>query len=291
MEHIYNIFRGMAIGIANVIPGVSGGTMAVILGIYERLTEAVGNFVIDKKNRLRNIILLVTIGIGAVIGVILFARFFSFLLTTELTEQATYLFFVGLIIGSIPFIIKLHSDMKINGTRLFLAIIAIGLILLTTFFEGSGDVTSNLEVKDTWLGFMKITDIDLLYGFWLSVCGLLGAGSMVLPGFSGSALLISLGEYNNVLFFVDQRMIVPVGFLVLGVIPGIIIFAKVISIFLKKFPSETYYFIIGLLIASNYQIYTEIKDILDYSFFAIILSIFTFVAGFALAYFSSKINN
>lgn len=289
MKHFYNYLKGIAIGIANVIPGVSGGTMAFILGIYYNLTEAIGNFVTNKSQRINYTIFLITIGLGGFTGIILFAKFFSFMLKDSVLAQYTYGFFIGLIIGSIPFIISLHNDMKPDFKRIGVMVFAIALVLITSTFGTETKPADEYLITGELFGFMKLNEISFGYGIWLFVCGILGAGSMVLPGFSGSALLISLGEYSNILYFVDNRMVLPVAVVALGAIPGVVIFAKVISYFLKKFPSETYYFIIGLLIASLYQIYTEIKGELIFESITVVISIISLSAGFFVSYLLSKI--
>lgn len=285
------IFKGMVIGIGNVIPGVSGGTMAVILNIYERLTEAVGNFITDKKNRLKHIGFLLLIGSGVFIGIILFARLFTFLLDSELTKQHTFMFFIGLILGSIPLIFSLHSDMKPNTKKVSLMLAAIAILLLTAYFGGSSaaEASLNPEITGEILGMAKITKIDFAYGAWLFICGIFAAISMVLPGFSGSALLITLGEYDNILYFVDERMVIPVGIVALGAIPGVLLSAKVMSVLLKKFPPQTYYFILGLIIASVVQIFIELSEYFTATAGSIVISMLSLVAGVVASYLLSKI--
>lgn len=290
MKYLYIYLKGIAIGIANVIPGVSGGTMAFILGIYKQLTDAIGNFATDKENRLKYAILLILIALGGVTGIILFAKFFSFMLEDATLAQHTFAFFIGLIIGSIPFIISLHSDMKFNFTRFSAMAIAIILVLSTALLGSESMPADEYEITGELFGLFKLNDISFFYGIWLFICGIFAAGSMVLPGFSGSALLISLGEYNNILYFVDNRMIIPVLFVIAGAIPGVIIFAKVISYFLEKFPTNTYYFIIGLLLASIYQIYAEAGQNLITSASVIIVSLISLSAGFFVSYLLSKIH-
>ncbi len=280
----------MIIGFANVIPGVSGGTMAYIMGIYEQLTGAIGDFLIKKDDRIKNMAFLIVVGFGAVTGIILFARFFSMMLTADDLKLYTYFFFVGLIVGSIPFIIKMQKDMRPKPARLALLFIAMAAIIGLSFAGGQSALTQTPEVKDVWLGMFKITDIDFAYAIWLFACGLMAAGSMVLPGFSGSALLISLGEYQNILYFVDQRMLVQIGIVGLGAVPGIIFFAKIINIMLKKYPSATNYFILGLVLASIYQVALELRSVADSSLNIIFFCVISLTVGFIMSYFLSKIS-
>ena len=101
-EHIINFFKGIIIGIANVIPGVSGGTMAVSMGIYEKLVDVIGNFFHDfKKNFVKNMIFLIPLGLGAAFAIIAFSKLILFLL--EDYAMQTQFAFIGLILGSMPF--------------------------------------------------------------------------------------------------------------------------------------------------------------------------------------------
>jgi len=290
MNHFLNILKGMAIGIANIIPGVSGGTMAVILGIYEQLTDAVGNFLKEKNKIVKKIILLSTIGLGAAFAILIFARVFNtYLLPSPVLKQHTYFFFFGLILGSIPLITKLHHDMKISMTRVIMSLLAFVLVIITALMGGTGNESQVPINSEKLLGIFTITEFDLMNNLWLSFCGFLSAGSMVLPGFSGSALLISLGEYNNVVSYVDNRMVIPVIFVAIGVIPGIIIFSKLVSNMLKRYPSETYYFILGLLLASNFQIAKEIWDIFNIRIDVLSISILIGFLGAFVSFYLGKV--
>ncbi len=289
MKYFILYLKGIVIGIANVIPGVSGGTMAFIMNIYHQLTESIGNFVQNKEKRLGYFIFLLIIAVGAITGIIIFAKLFSFLLKNELYKQLTYFFFIGLIVGSVPFILSLEKDMKINLKRIIAIITAFALIFSTTFFATENAAAANTETTGEFLSVIKLSSIDFGYALWLFICGFLAAGSMVLPGFSGSALLISLGEYSNILFYVDERVIIPIAVVAAGAVPGIVIFAKVINIALKRFPSETIYFILGLIIASLYQIYLEMQAAFFYGFGALAYSAAAAAAGFAASFLLSRV--
>ena len=290
MRFLIDFIKGMAIGIANVIPGVSGGTMAFILGIYDKLTDAIGNFLNKPEERKKFISFLAVIGIGVFAGIILFAKIFTFLLQTPTSEQYTYFLFVGLILGSVPFIMKMHDDMKFSMRRGAVFTVAMLLVLSTLLFGTVSHDKIPVQITGELFGIFNATEISVSYGFWLLACGFMAAGSMVLPGFSGSALLISLGEYNNVLQFVDQRMIIPVLIIGAGAIPGIIFFAKIINKFLTKYPSDTYYFILGLITASIVQIFNEIADTVILSGSPLYISLLTFLIGVVISYFLSKIH-
>lgn len=290
MQQIILFFKGLVIGIANVIPGVSGGTMAFLLGVYDKLTDAIGNFLQKSENRKSFIMFLLILGFGGFVGIVLFAKLFTFLLKTEIYEQYTYFVFIGLILGSVPFIMKMHEDLKFSIKRGSIFAIAVVLILLTLLLGDSNQANVSFTSSGEIFGIFKTVDLSFSYMIWLTFSGFLAAGSMILPGFSGSALLVSLGEYNHILQFVDERMLLPVALVALGAIPGVIFFAKIINIFLKKFPSETYYFILGLITASILQIINEISDTISFEIMHILISIVAFLSGIIISYFLSKIH-
>jgi putative membrane protein len=279
VESIKIILKGMTIGLANVIPGVSGGTFALIFGIYDKLTEAIGNFFINREKRKEYFFFILKVFVGAAASILLFAKALTFLLEyNQVSRQITYFFFIGLIGGSIPFIVKSHTDMKINIKRVLVLLVGIGLILFTIIVKGE----SSGEINHT-------SPLRLL---WLFLCGLFSGGAMIVPGFSGSALMVSLGEYENIvgLYLGDIRgYIVPIIFFSLGAASGIIVFAKAVEVCFKKFKAETLYFILGLIGASLIQIILKTSTGFNFNIIPVLGVAISLGAGFALAYFTSKI--
>ncbi|MCO5250494.1 MAG: DUF368 domain-containing protein [Candidatus Kapabacteria bacterium] len=291
IDFISTFLKGVLIGIANIIPGVSGGTMAFILGIYKELTEAVGFYFQNREKRKQYTILLLKIGLGAVVGVVLFARLFTFLLEDTTSAQYTYIFFIGLIVGAVPFILNLHHDMKVNPKRLSIFVVAIAAVIITSYFgqKSGGEGNMKPEIVYQVGDLFTITTIDFFYSLWLIFCGFIGAVSMVLPGFSGSALLISLGEYYNILHFVDNRMLVQLALMGIGILPGLIVASKVINKLMVKYPPETYYFILGLIAASVIQVSLQVMVEPVLGLIPIIFSLFFLLLGFAASYFMSGV--
>lgn len=280
MKNLFLILKGMTIGVANVIPGVSGGTFAFIFGIYDRLTEAIGNFFTDSKRRKEYFFFILTVFIGAISGVLIFAKLLGFLLEyNQVSKQITYSFFIGLIGGSIPFIIKSHTEMKLNLNRVFVMVVGIALIMVTIIIKGS----ENSDV---------INHNSPLRLLWLFFCGLFSGGSMIVPGFSGSALMVSLGEYENVvtLYLGDiKTYIVPIIVFSFGAASGIVLFAKAVEVCFKKFKAGTLYFILGLIAASLIQIFLKTNTDFDFGVLPIIGVVLALVTGFFLAFLTSKI--
>lgn len=233
-----NILKGIGIGVANVIPGVSGGTLAVVLGVYDKLTEAIGNFFIVSINKkIEYGKFLLQIALGAVIGILLFAKIIEFSYSNYPT--ITTIIFILLILPSIPFILKNQSFSKKNFYSL------IGGVFFTLCFMF---VTYKFGVESTPGEITR--SFSYLYGSKLFFCGVIAAGAMIIPGISGSLLLLILGEYYNILGFISNFHILPLIFFSLGTGLGLIGFSKVINILLKKFPSYTLYFIVGIILVS-----------------------------------------
>lgn len=269
--------KGGVIGVANIIPGVSGGTLAFLLGIYYRLTEALGNFLTDREKRKSHILFLFLVFLGALVGIIGFARLFSILLERPFTAFPTYGFFGGLILGSVPFLLKAHEDMKPSIPRIGAFILGIVPVLLLVLVRKDGALEPAGPEES----------INAGYALWLALCGFLGAGSMIVPGFSGSALLVALGEYRNILYFIDERMLLPLLVLAAGIIPGVIIFARVISFLLKRYPGVTFFCILGMVAGSTVHVGKEMALLPSPGTAAVIAGIILFAAGIALSYILS----
>ncbi|MFR6343683.1 MAG: DUF368 domain-containing protein [Christensenellales bacterium] len=271
MTWILYIIFGVIIGVANIIPGVSGGTMAVVLNIYDKLIDSVSNF---RKDFKKSIMFLLPIGIGAVLGIVAFSKLIEFLLTNY--PLATNFFFIGLILGSIPMIFKRATEDRFRLSSLVpFLLFLIGMLVLSSFSDGamSGEVVSQLSTGI----FIK-----------LLVCSAIAAAAMILPGVSGSMVMVILGTYNTVLTAISSMnilMLVPVG---IGVLIGIVGGAKVIDLCLKKFPQATFFAILGLILGSIYPLIANA----GFSFspegiVAIVLMIVA--AGISLAFSSEKL--
>ena len=238
------LLKGGAIGVANIIPGVSGGTIAVVLGIYKYLIEAISNIASDRDKRKEYFIFLMKIALGAVIVIFLSAKLMKFLL--ENYNIYTNLAFVGLIAGSIPSIYKSHADMKLTFPTILSFIVGASIIL---FFEFAFPQTEKRE------GVQVVFYLTFNSGLLLLIAGFFAGGSMIVPGISGSFIMLLMGQYYIVTSCVADRQVLQLMVIALGIILGVVIFAKLINFLLNKFPKETFYFILGLVVASLYSIY------------------------------------
>jgi len=242
---IKNIISGALIGIANIIPGVSGGTVALLLGVYEKLTKSIGDFITSSKEKKIKIFkFLFQIFVGVIIGILAFAKIIDLLYKNY--KEGTSFFFLGLIIGSLPLVLTYRDNEKINkyGKLWFLfgLLLMISFIFLQSFY--SNEKTSN-----------DLYQLTVGYIIKLILSGALAGGAMIIPGISGSLLLVMLGEYYNILGFINNQMIIPIAFVGIGALIGIVGFAKIINKLLKSHRDNTLYFIIGLIVASLVEIW------------------------------------
>lgn len=231
LKAIKNLLCGAAVGVANIIPGVSGGTMAVVLGVYPQLLEAMG-----LKNLRKNIPFLIPFGLGCGGGILAFSRVIRFLL--ERYPMATNFTFLGLILGSLPMIWRKASgaEEKLRNSSLA-ALLGCFLLLLWMNSMRTGEVA-------------VLTGLDGATALWLAAAGAVSAFAMILPGVSGSFVLLLLGAYPTVLAAVsrlDIRMLLPVA---AGMAVGLLLGCRLVSRLLEKWPQQTYFGILGLIFGS-----------------------------------------
>jgi putative membrane protein len=252
----------MVVGLANIIPGVSGGTMMVAMGIYDKLIASLTHLRSQFKKSLQ---FLLPVLFGAALAILILARVFEYLLGTFPIE--TNFAFCGLIVGSLPFIYKHVQDKLISPSMVICFAVFFVLVGGMAFLNEDG---SSAKVLSLSAGGILI----------LFLIGVIAAATMVIPGVSGSMVLMLLGYYEPVLALVNDfidalrafdmsaliyntMLLIPFG---LGVLIGIFAIAKVIEILLKKWPYQSYWAIIGLIVASPIAILMNI----DWSTFSIV---------------------
>lgn len=243
---IKDILKGMVIGIANVIPGVSGGTMMVVMGIYDKLIHVISHFFSEFK---KNIIFLIPILIGMLIAI--FGGSVVIEYCFDRFPFPTTLAFVGLILGGLPMMVKRVKGNRMKPGYIIVFILFFCLVIGMALLKDAVGTDASLE--------LSFGGIVLLF-----LVGVIAAGTMVIPGVSGSMVLLILGYYNPIISTISAflsalkaRDTAMLGrtFLILlvfgiGVIAGIVGFAKLIEWIFKKFPMYAYWAIIGLIVAS-----------------------------------------
>jgi putative membrane protein len=257
-----NIYRGFLMGISDLIPGVSGGTIAFILGIYDRLLLAISGFF--SREWKRHLGFLLPLGLGIGLTLLVFSRFIDFLLSDY--PKPTYFFFLGLIIGVVPYISRQAGVRKNFKLGHFLLLLAVGAVLASTAF---------IKPVETHV----ITSLTLQNTVGLFFAGWAGSMAMLLPGVSGSFILLLLGVYAtaiNALSTLNVPVIVVIG---TGVIVGFIVSSRVIHYLLKKFTHIMFAIIIGLIIGSIFVIYPGIPE----SGTSFVMSVIALITGLLVA--------
>jgi putative membrane protein len=258
--------KGLVVGSSMLVPGVSGGTTAIILGIYEKLIHAVSNFLKDIK---KNLLFLIIFCIGAGVGILLFARLM--LKAVETWELPMMFLFFGAILGSIPMLYRQANVKKFNPLLILFAIAGFAVVLSLSFF---------LEPASNFSGSSGFQIVMLF------VTGMIIAIALVLPGISTSHMLLVLGMYTTTLEAIET---LNFGFLIplaLGGIVGIFLTTKIIEKALTKFPQISYFTIIGFVLGSIISVFPGFP-----SGFEIIVCALTFMAGFIALFIVSKYSN
>lgn len=238
---LFTYFKGAAIGVGNIIPGVSGGTIAVIVGVYDKLIQCISD--LFKKKSKNNLYFLIILFSGALSSILLLTTVIEFLLKNY--SNLFMFFLIGLILGSISSIIKMRQDIQFGfGSILSLLIGGSIPVLLTIFLVG----TSTKSVG-------SLSGLNLYNYLFLFITGVMAGGTMVIPGISGALIMVLFGQYSTVIFSVNNFLLLPLVFLSAGIIIGILGFAKMIRIFLNDYPAITLYCIIGLVLGSCYRIF------------------------------------
>lgn len=244
LKHFLKNFAcGAAIGIAMIIPGVSGGTIAVITNVYDKIIGAISNIFKDFKN---SILFLLPILVGAVAAFA--AMYFPLKYALAYAPLPTALLFGGLMVGSFPKLLKDGVKQGFRKTDVFALLLPLAVIVGICFIPELGNVNLGADMP-VW-GYFALLGV-----------GVIGSCALVVPGISGSMLLLILGYYEPVLqtislLFTDfGHSLLVLALFVAGVVVGFFTIAKLMKFFLGKFPRATYWAIIGFVIGSIPALY------------------------------------
>ena len=263
MDFIKNFLKGVAISISQIVPGVSGGTIAMILGIYDKLLHAVNNILKDFKNQYK---ILLQVGIGAVVGIFLFSNIVKALFDNY-PIPVGYLF-IGVILGGAPLMFRKATVKGFNKKSILYLILGIIIVLMMG--------TPNNDASAI------ITSLSFINFIWLFIGGVVVAVALILPGISGSFMLYVLGLYNTVITAVVQFNIPVLIPIALGGIIGTLLTARIIEMLLIKFPEQTYILIFGFILGSVFSVFPGVDGLS--SFIGIIFG----VIGFIFTYYISR---
>ena len=272
MKSLILIIKGFFMGLANLIPGVSGGTMAITLGIYDKLINVISHLFKNFKDNMKFIIPIV---IGILLSIITLSKVISYALTYFLFP--TILFFVGAIIGGVP---MLYRKVKGNSSisSYFIFTITFIIIVALTFLTGDN--------------LVDLSSVNIISYIKLFGVGVISSATMVIPGISGSAMLMTLGYYEPIINVIKDltnfanilynlKILIPFG---LGVVIGILLIAKLIEYLLNKYEVKTYYAILGFVFGSALSIILQNLIGINLNILEVIIGIILFIIGFLVAY-------
>ena len=246
MKNILLVIKGFIMGIANIIPGVSGGTLALTLGIYEDFIGAISHFF---RNIKKHVKFLLPIFIGILLSVITMSNVIS--TCFDQYPIPTTLFFMGLVIGGIPMLLKRvkNTKEKKQVSSYVIALITFSIVMVMAFSE---------QIFGSGLGNVSFSNMAVFDYVILFFVGLIAAATMVIPGVSGSLVLMLLGYYLPIIGVLKEltkfenlgpNLLVAFVFGV-GVLVGIVAISKVIEYLLEKFEAKTFFGVIGFILAS-----------------------------------------
>ena len=270
MNFLNNLICGACIGIAEAIPGVSGGTVAVLLKIYDELIGSISKL---RKEFKKSILFLIPIVLGMGLGLFGFSHVITYLL--ENFPMAVNYFFVGLIVGLVPMLLRRSLDGGFRVSSFWPFLVMLGVMAALAFLPGESAESAGL-----------ITEMDVPTGIRFFFCGIIAAVCMILPGISGSMMMVIFGVYDSVIKAVSTLnipVLIPVG---LGALVGILFGAKLVDFFLRRFPQATYFGILGLVLGSLFSLFQ--KAGFDFASPQGAAAIFTLAAGVAISLFFTK---
>lgn len=278
MNMFKNIIKGMMIGIANIMPGVSGGTLAVSMGIYDKLIHCITHILSEFKESMK---FLLPIFAGA--GIALVALTFVIEALFQYYPIPTNLLFIGLIVGGLPPVVTKVKSHKLSFGHILAGLLFFALVVGMAMMGDNGNRQVTLN-----LGIVPMIKLVLV--------GIIAAATMIIPGVSGSMVLLILGYYQPIIQQITAfctavitldmagilhgiTILLPFG---IGVLIGILGIAKIIEIIFEKYPVYAYCAIIGLIAASPIAILV-CSNFAGFSVSVLLISIVTFAAGFGIA--------
>ena len=343
MNSLRLFINGFLIGIANIIPGMSGGTLALVLGIYERLIGALRriglstvkkllegatfrkNALVEAQAELRRIDFgfLALLGSGAIAAVLLTSKLIVYLLNYH--HDATYGFFSGLILMSI--LIPMRMLKAFGWKEVLVLLIAVALILSLSVGTGekqldrvaykSGiETTMGSEVSERGTGLPTYWELVLFFG-----SGALAISAMILPGISGSFLMLALGVYFPLLTAINTvlegipallkgifepsmlRNLLIISFTAVGCLFGLLAFTRLLNYLLERYRNLTITFLIGLMVGSLYGLWPfrefamidgeriDTAHILPQLDMNLLITMAAFLAGCGVIYLFTRLEN
>lgn len=256
MEYISELLKGLVIGVANILPGISGGMLAITMGVYDKIIHAVNRLFKEPKE---SIAVLFPYGLGAMAGIVFLSLAFEFLFHTYPLQ--TKMAFLGLICGGLPALFKRAGMGKGKKKGLMVSFFTAGLVIFFTYF-----CMTAIAARGT--GEEVVLGSGRFWALTMVLIGLLAAGTMVVPGVSGSMIMMMLGVYEPLLrtnnaciraaASFDLPALLSKGIILIpyfaGLLAGVLAFARIIEHLLSAHEERMYQIIIGLVFSSPFVI-------------------------------------
>ena len=244
MKRLKHFIKGIAIGGTMMVPGVSGGTMALILGIYDDIIHAISSFFKDIK---KNFLFLLVVGIGGIIGLVTVGLLVD--KAIEAFKYPTMFLFLGIVLGGLP--VLFEEANKGKKTKLDWLFFVIGVVIIAGLMFLDSKVNGSL---------VNLSNASYGLYIYLFIAGIVVSIALILPGISTSFLLLTLGLFDPLMDAVktlDFAFLIP---LALGVIFGVVAITKLLETLLTKKPRQTYLMIIGFVVASMIEVFPGIPN-------------------------------
>lgn len=267
MKQLTHFLKGVSIGATMMIPGVSGGTMALILGIYHDIINAISNIFKDFK---KHALFLLIVGLGGVVGLMAISWIVDYFLTNY--NYPTMFLFCGVVLGGLPVLFKesnVGTKRNIDFIWFIIGVAIVGgLLYLDTVYDKS---------------LFTFTTLSAGSFIYLFVAGVIVSVALILPGISTSFLLLFLGLLEPTMLAIKMYNFVYLMPLTAGVLFGVMATTKLLEMLMTKKTRPTYLMIIGFVIASLAKVFPGVPDGIN-----IIICLITFVTGYLLVNQVSK---
>lgn len=268
-----NILKGFAMGTSDLVPGVSGGTIALLLGIYNQFIASISG--IFSRRFWPSFTFLIPIIIGMLLAMGSLSNLFNYLLSQH--HIPTMFFFGGLIIGIVPYLLKISNYKTSFTTKHYMMVIAGIAILIVITLMNNGD-------KHAGETLTLSTSLIIKY----FIAGMCASSAMLLPGISGSFMLLVIGVYGTVMLAISEvvklnfaglPILLAVGF---GVLAGFIISSKIIQYFLTHHKLMTFALIIGFVVGSLFAVFPGLPTNIVMWFVSLVVFIIGFIVSLTL---------
>lgn len=274
-----NILKGFAMGTSDLVPGVSGGTIALLLGIYNQFIASISG--IFSRRFWPSFTFLIPIIIGMLLAMGSLSNLFNYLLSQH--HIPTMFFFGGLIIGIVPYLLKISNYKTSFTTKHYMMVIAGIAILIVITLMNNGD-------KHAGETLTLSTGLIIKY----FIAGMCASSAMLLPGISGSFMLLVFGVYGTVMLAISEvvklnfaglPILLAVGF---GVLAGFIISSKIIQYFLTHHKLMTFALIIGFVVGSLFAVFPGLPTNIVMWFVSLVVFIIGFIVSLTLGQITAE---